>query len=94
VPDDQLALKGTHPKYGTLMITEWTEFFLLHEAHHLFTLFRLSKALSFNSAGLKQKNQEGLRLPDQQILNSTNYCLSHQILVMKSSGPCRFIAAL
>jgi len=43
LPDDQLSLKGTHPKYGTLMITEWTEFFLLHEAHHLFTMFRLAK---------------------------------------------------
>jgi len=43
LPDDQLSLKGTHPKYGTMMITEWTEFFLLHEAHHLFTMFRLAK---------------------------------------------------
>ena len=43
LPDDQLSLKGTHPKYGTLIITEWTEFFLLHEAHHLFTMFKLAK---------------------------------------------------
>ena len=43
LPDDQLLLKGTHPKYGTLTITEWTEFFLLHEAHHLFTMFKLAK---------------------------------------------------
>ena len=42
LPDDQLSLKGTHPKFGTMMITEWTEFFLLHEAHHLFTMFRLA----------------------------------------------------
>ncbi|MBV8391289.1 MAG: DinB family protein [Mucilaginibacter sp.] len=43
LPDDQLALKGSHPKYGTLTIVEWTEFFLLHEAHHLFTMFKLAK---------------------------------------------------
>jgi hypothetical protein len=43
LPDDQLSLKGTHPKYGTLTIVEWTEFFLLHEAHHLFTMFKLAK---------------------------------------------------
>jgi len=43
LPDDQLSFKGTHPKYGTLTIPEWTEFFLLHEAHHLFTMFRLAK---------------------------------------------------
>jgi len=40
---DDLLLQGTHPKFGTLTITEWTEFFLLHEAHHLFTIFRLAK---------------------------------------------------
>lgn len=43
LPDDDLLLKGTHLKYGTLTITEWTEFFLLHEAHHLFTIFKLAK---------------------------------------------------
>lgn len=43
LPDDDLLLQGSHPKYGTLTITEWTEFFLLHEAHHLFTIFKLAK---------------------------------------------------
>jgi uncharacterized damage-inducible protein DinB len=43
LPDDELLLAGSHPKYGTLTIAEWTEFFLLHEAHHLFTIFRLAK---------------------------------------------------
>lgn len=43
LPDSQLSLTGTHLKYGTLTITEWTEFFLLHEAHHLFTMFKLAK---------------------------------------------------
>ena len=43
LPDDQLSLTGSHLKYGTLTITEWTEFFLLHEAHHLFTMFKLAK---------------------------------------------------
>jgi uncharacterized damage-inducible protein DinB len=47
LPDDQLLLKGIHPKYGTLTITEWAEFFLLHEAHHLFTMFRLKASSSF-----------------------------------------------
>lgn len=43
LPDDELLLQGTHPKFGKMTITEWTEFFLLHEAHHLFTIFRLAK---------------------------------------------------
>jgi hypothetical protein len=33
---------GTHPKFGNMNVSEWTEFFLLHEAHHLFTIFRLA----------------------------------------------------
>ena len=39
--DEQLKLKGIHPKYGSLTISQWTEFFLLHEAHHLWTIFQL-----------------------------------------------------
>ena len=42
IPEDQLNRKGLHPKFGNLTILEWTEFFLLHEAHHLFTIFRLA----------------------------------------------------
>jgi DinB superfamily len=30
-----------HPKFGLLDVVQWTEFFLLHEAHHLYTIFRL-----------------------------------------------------
>jgi hypothetical protein len=35
---------GHHPKYGSLTIVEWTEFFLLHEAHHLFSIFMLTRS--------------------------------------------------
>jgi hypothetical protein len=40
---DETALQrpGLHPKFGLLTLVQWTEFFLLHEAHHLFTLFAL-----------------------------------------------------
>ncbi len=41
--DDELDLAGTHPKFGRLTILQWTEFFLLHEAHHLFSIFQLAK---------------------------------------------------
>ena len=33
---------GIHRKYGRMNIIQWTEFFLLHEAHHLFTIFQLA----------------------------------------------------
>ncbi len=39
--DDQLKLKGIHSKYGSLTLNQWTEFFLLHEAHHLWTILQL-----------------------------------------------------
>lgn len=33
---------GAHKKFGPLNIVQWTEFFLLHEAHHLYTIFQLA----------------------------------------------------
>ena len=38
---NELLSIGHHPKYGALSLVQWTEFFLLHEAHHLFTMFKL-----------------------------------------------------
>lgn len=35
---------GIHKKFGRLNILQWTEFFLLHEAHHLFTIFQLANS--------------------------------------------------
>jgi hypothetical protein len=40
--DSQLNRTGVHKKFGPLNIIEWIEFFLLHEAHHLFTIFQLA----------------------------------------------------
>jgi hypothetical protein len=37
-----LGLTGLHPRFGLLTLTGWTEFFLLHEAHHLYTIFALA----------------------------------------------------
>ena len=42
LPPDKLERTGTHAKYGKLTISEWTEFFLLHEAHHLLAIFQLA----------------------------------------------------
>ena len=38
---DQLSSVGLHPIYGTMSLVQWIDFFLLHEAHHLFTMFKL-----------------------------------------------------
>ena len=39
--DEQIQRKGIHPKLGALNIEEWTRFFLLHESHHMYTVFWL-----------------------------------------------------
>ena len=40
--ESQLSRVGIHKKFGALTILGWTEFFLLHEAHHIFTIFQLA----------------------------------------------------
>jgi hypothetical protein len=40
-----LGRTGLHPTFGELAIAQWLEFFLLHEAHHLYTaLVRVGEA--------------------------------------------------
>lgn len=41
IPENQLDKKGSHLYFGNLNIVQWTERFLLHEAHHLFTILNL-----------------------------------------------------
>lgn len=36
---DYLKRQGKHPKLGFLSVEEWIEFFLLHESHHIYTIF-------------------------------------------------------
>ena len=42
LPVEKLNRIGIHGKYGSLTMIQWAEFFLLHEAHHIFTIFRLA----------------------------------------------------
>lgn len=37
-----LKKTGVHPKFGTLTLVQWIEFFVLHEAHHIFSIFQLA----------------------------------------------------
>lgn len=39
----ELQKPGTHQKFGAMNVVEWIEFFLLHEAHHIYTIFKLSR---------------------------------------------------
>jgi len=36
-----LRRAGQHARYGQFALSKWAEFFLLHEAHHLYTIFML-----------------------------------------------------
>lgn len=40
-----LRRQGIHPVYGEFNVAQWAEFFLLHEAHHLFTIFTLTASM-------------------------------------------------
>jgi len=43
--ESDLGKTGNHPAYGKMNMVQWLNFFLLHEAHHLFTIFKLATIL-------------------------------------------------
>lgn len=43
--DEDIVRTGTHPVFGTMSIAQWLNFFLLHEAHHLFAIFKMAAEL-------------------------------------------------
>ena len=40
--ENQVMRIGIHKKFGELSFEMWLEFFLLHEAHHIYTMFQLA----------------------------------------------------
>ena len=49
-PSTDLAKTGTHPVFGEMTLLQWLNFFLLHEAHHLFVMFKLAAELKRSAA--------------------------------------------
>lgn len=43
--ETDLEKTGQHSAFGKMNIVEWLNFFLLHEAHHLFTILKLTGVL-------------------------------------------------
>jgi hypothetical protein len=41
--DAQLARTGVHPTLGEMTLPLWIEFFLLHEAHHLYVVMKRAR---------------------------------------------------
>jgi uncharacterized damage-inducible protein DinB len=50
--EKDLAKTGQHPVFGQMNLILWLNFFLLHEAHHLFTIFKLAAELRRGSKEL------------------------------------------
>jgi len=48
---DQLRQKGLHAKFGAMTVTQWADLFLLHEAHHLWTMVQLVSILRVSLPG-------------------------------------------
>ena len=42
----ELIRKGRHTQLGNFSIALWAEFFLLHEAHHIYSIFLMSNKLT------------------------------------------------
>jgi len=39
--EEDFARTGVHPKFGAMGLSLWLEFFLVHEAHHLYVMLQL-----------------------------------------------------
>lgn len=50
LPESDHYKTGVHPAFGQLSLVQWINFFVLHEAHHLFTIFRLAASLKSESS--------------------------------------------
>lgn len=49
LPLTELNKTGIHPKYGKLKLQLWMNYFLLHEAHHLYNIFKVSGDFNIKS---------------------------------------------
>ena len=43
--ETDIEREAVHSNYGKMNLLQWLNFFLLHEAHHLFTIFKLAAVL-------------------------------------------------
>jgi uncharacterized damage-inducible protein DinB len=44
-PATDMEKTGVHPAFGSMNMLQWINFFLLHEAHHLFAIFKQAAEL-------------------------------------------------
>ncbi len=48
--EEDFSKTGQHPAFGQMNLSQWLNFFLLHEAHHLFAIFKLAAELKKTSS--------------------------------------------
>jgi hypothetical protein len=44
--EEDFERTGVHPKFGEMTLSQWLEFFLVHEAHHLYVVLQLVRTIS------------------------------------------------
>jgi uncharacterized damage-inducible protein DinB len=44
--EEDFERTGIHPKFGKMNLSLWLEFFLVHEAHHLYVVLQLVRGIS------------------------------------------------
>jgi uncharacterized damage-inducible protein DinB len=44
-PDTDYEKQGIHPAFGKMTLGQWMNFFLVHEGHHLFVIFKMAAEL-------------------------------------------------
>ncbi|HEY5028867.1 MAG TPA: DinB family protein [Candidatus Angelobacter sp.] len=42
--EEDFERSGVHPKFGAMSLSLWLEFFLVHEAHHLYVVLQLVRS--------------------------------------------------
>jgi uncharacterized damage-inducible protein DinB len=42
--EEDFERTGVHPKFGEMTLSQWLEFFLVHEAHHLYVVLQIVKS--------------------------------------------------
>ena len=43
--EEDFERTGVHPKFGEMSLALWLEFFLVHEAHHLYVVLQLVRKI-------------------------------------------------
>jgi hypothetical protein len=43
--DQEFERVGVHPRFGEMQLSQWLEFFLVHEGHHLYLIFQQVRML-------------------------------------------------